>query len=131
VRRTLAATLRKLKIARDTSCEVFLVADAAMGRLNWRTRRKRGPTTVLSFPVCVGRHALSTVEGFPRPDLGGRGRYLGEIYLAPDCARRRAMPLGLLAVHGLLHLLGYTHKGKRDTIDMEREEKRLLKVLKP
>lgn len=116
LRRSLNAALKKVKSSR-ASFEVFLISDGAMGDINWRTRRKRGPATVLSFP---------SKSRFPRPDLGSRVRYLGEIYLAPDFARRRGMPLRILAFHGLLHLLGYTHKGKRDTITMERLEEKLI-----
>jgi probable rRNA maturation factor len=116
VRRALATALRKLK-ARPTSAEVFLVSDATMARLNFRVRRKRGPTTILSFPAGAR---------FPRPDLARGASYRGEIYLAPDCIARRAEDLGALGVHGLLHLMGYTHDGKRDTIEMEQQERRLL-----
>ncbi len=115
-RKVLARALKKLKHA-NASCEVLFVSDATMGEVNAATRGKRMPTSVLSF---------TAGECFPRPDLGSGVRYLGEIYLAPDFIRRRGESPATLALHGLLHLLGYTHSGKRDTIEMERVEKRLV-----
>lgn len=62
---------------------------------------------------------------------GGIEAHLGDIVIATGVARRQARaaghPLGAelrcLALHGLLHLLGYDHE--RDTGQMERLERRL------
>ncbi|MFH1193148.1 MAG: rRNA maturation RNase YbeY [Candidatus Jorgensenbacteria bacterium] len=118
VKKALAGALKKLKHP-NASFEVLFVSDATMGKVNAATRGKRGATNVLSF-TAGGR--------FPRPDLGSGASYLGEIYLAPDCIARRDEHAESLAVHGLLHLLGYTHDGKRDTIEMEKIERELLKL---
>lgn len=89
-----------------------------MAHVRWRSLRKRGPASVLSFPA---------ERGYPYPP-GGKSsrRYLGEIYLAPDYARAKGYSLTHLAVHGLLHLHGYTHDAAHDTMEMEAEERRLL-----
>ena len=58
-------------------------------------------------------------------------RFLGEIVIARGVARRQARDahhselteLRLLALHGLLHLLGYDHE--RDRGEMHRTEQRL------
>jgi hypothetical protein len=58
-------------------------------------------------------------------------RFLGEIVIARGVARRQAREAGhpeatelrVLALHGLLHLLGYDHE--RDNGRMAREERRL------
>ena len=68
--------------------------------------------------------------GFPAP-AAGLERHLGDVVIATGVARRQARaaghPLGAelrrLALHGLLHLLGYDHE--RDTGQMERLERRL------
>ena len=68
--------------------------------------------------------------GFP-PPAAGLERHLGDVVIATGVARRQARaaghPLGAelcrLALHGLLHLLGYDHE--RDTGQMERLERRL------
>ena len=75
-----------------------------------------------SAPMCEA--------GFP-PPAADLERHLGDVVIATGVARRQARaaghPLGAelrrLALHGLLHLLGYDHE--RDTGQMERLERRL------
>jgi probable rRNA maturation factor len=91
---------------------VALVSDTRVRALNHRYRRKNRPTDVLSFP--------SDEKG-----------YLGDVVIAAGVARRQAReaghPLGteirVLALHGLLHLLGYDHE--RDDGRMAALERRL------
>ena len=67
----------------------------------------------------------------PRVAAGGVVRHLGDIVIATGVARRQARAAGhrlgaelrCLALHGLLHLLGYDHE--RDTGEMARLEQRL------
>lgn len=95
--------------------EVFLISNDEMRRLNRQFRGKNKPTTVLSFEFDA---AIPYPKAIPRP--------LGEIYLAPDYIRKvKAEPAALL-MHGLVHLLGYTHEKTRDKILMERLERRIL-----
>ena len=69
---------------------------------------------------------ISTAPGAP-----GGERHLGDVVIATGVARRQARSAGhrlgaelrCLALHGLLHLLGYDHE--RDTGQMERLERRL------
>ncbi len=85
--------------------------------LNWRFRRKNSVTTVLSFPEPAEAPPVGEVE------------FLGEIFLAPAVIKRKKEDLVFLAVHGLLHLLGYTHNSNNDTIKMKRLEKKLMKII--
>ena len=97
---------------------VALVSDARVRALNGRYRRKDQATDVLSFP---GGGAS------PGEDSG----VLGEIVIATGVARRQARAAGhpvqtelrVLALHGLLHLLGYDHE--KDDGGMARVERRL------
>ena len=107
---------------KNCSLNLFLVTTSTMRRLNRIFRGKDAPTNVLSF---------EWQKEFPHPDEKRRTRYLGEIFIAPTVARRRGDHPPLLVVHGLLHLLGYTHKRVRDRIKMERTETRLLKRISP
>ena len=99
---------------------VALVGDQKMRALNRRYRRTDRPTDVLSFPATPGPWPLAPG---PRP--------LGDIVIATGVARRQARaaghPLGTelrrLALHGLLHVLGYDHE--RDDGRMARLERRL------
>ena len=100
--------------------DIVLVGDAAMRRLNREWRGKDYATDVLSFP---------TDDDGPR--VRGRVRHLGDIVIATGVARRQAADAGhaygtelkVLALHGLLHLLGYDHE--TDAGRMARAERRL------
>jgi probable rRNA maturation factor len=91
---------------------IAIVPDARVRALNRTYRRKDAPTDVLSFP--------SDERG-----------YLGDVVIAAGVARRQARAAGhslqielrVLALHGLLHLLGYDHE--RDDGRMARLERRL------
>jgi probable rRNA maturation factor len=91
---------------------VVLVSDSRIRGLNRRYRRKNGATDVLSFPS---------------DDAG----HIGDIVIALGVARRQARAAGhglqtelrVLALHGLLHLLGYDHE--HDAGRMARVEARL------
>jgi probable rRNA maturation factor len=91
---------------------VAIVPDARIRALNREYRRKNLPTDVLSFPT------------------DERG-CLGDVVIAAGVARRQAREarhslqteLRVLALHGLLHLLGYDHE--RDDGRMARLERRL------
>ena len=89
----------RLGVAR-ASLGLMVVGPDEMAALNAEHRGKEGPTDVLSFPV-DGPDAL---DGWP--DHGPEPE-LGDIVICPDAAEE---PLATLAVHGLLHLLGYDHE---------------------
>jgi probable rRNA maturation factor len=78
-----------------------MVVDAEeMAEVNGRFRGKPEPTDVLAFPI-DGPDAL---EGWP---ADGPPPELGDVVICPAAAEE---PLTTLAVHGLLHLLGYDHE---------------------
>jgi probable rRNA maturation factor len=91
---------------------IALVSDAAMRRMNAQFRKADYATDVLSFP--------SETPGV-----------LGDIAIARGVASRQAKARGhsestelrTLALHGLLHLLGYDHERARG--EMQRAEDRL------
>ena len=66
--------------------------------------------------------AFPEPERFPHPET--KGRMLGEVYLN-EAFRANPKELARMLIHGLVHLMGYLHETKRDTILMERLEKRL------
>jgi probable rRNA maturation factor len=111
------------KRARGTMT-IALVSDARMRTLNHRFRGRDYATDVLSFPAALDR------SGGGRGPAEG-GPYLGDIVIARGVARRQARAAGhegaeelrILALHGLLHLLGYDHE--RDSGQMARLERRL------
>lgn len=104
VRAAIVTSLRSLGVT-HRAVRVCLVGDGIM------------KNNVLSF---------SHPPGVPRPDYAVR--FLGEIYLNPSYIRKQGGDVRAMAVHGLLHLLGYDHARKRDIMEMERIEKRLRTV---
>jgi probable rRNA maturation factor len=91
---------------------IALVSDARIRALNRRYRRKDRATDVLSFASDPA---------------------LGDIVIATGVAKRQARDAGhsyqaelrVLALHGLLHLLGYDHHDRSDRGRMSRLESRL------
>jgi probable rRNA maturation factor len=106
--------LKKLK--KKGMLEVYLVTNSQMCAINKATRGIGKTTNVLSFET----------HGFPRAD---KHNYLGEVYLAPEFIKKQKQDIELLAVHGMLHLLGYTHEEKRDRIVMEGVEDEILSFI--
>ncbi|MEO5895392.1 MAG: rRNA maturation RNase YbeY, partial [Vicinamibacterales bacterium] len=101
---------------------IALVSDARMRALNRAYRRKDYATDVLSFSPL-------------RQGFGGQGHGLGDLVIAKGVAARQAREAGhslqqelrVLALHGLLHLLGYDHDDPNDAGAMARAEARLRK----
>jgi probable rRNA maturation factor len=94
---------------------IALVTDAVMRRLNRQYRGADKATDVLSFPA----------------DASPKTEFLGDLAIARGVAARQARAQGhstrveirVLALHGLLHLLGYDHEV--DAGEMARLEERL------
>jgi probable rRNA maturation factor len=88
---------------------IKLVDEATIAQLNEQWMDKTGPTDVLAFPMDELRPGLVNEE----PEEG----VLGDLVLCTSVAARQADEAGhpakdeveLLAVHGILHLLGYDH----------------------
>lgn len=74
--------------------------------------------------------AYPATEGFPRPDLG-TARDLGELYINPEYITSHGEDFSFMAVHAFLHLLGYDHHGKHDTVKMEAKEQEILVAIIP
>jgi probable rRNA maturation factor len=129
----LAAWLKRVAPARAAGeVTIAVVPDARSRALNQTYRGKDAATDVLSFP-----------SGLQTPGSGLRGRpqsgvrspkpvaFLGDIVIARGVAKRQARAAGhsestewrVLALHGLLHLVGYDHE--TDHGRMARVEARL------
>jgi len=99
---------------------VCLLSDTGIRRYNKRFRGADYPTDVLSFPARRRRNG----------SLENLGEYLGDVLISVETARENARRYGLrleeeievLALHGVLHLLGYDHE--RDAGEMARVERR-------
>jgi probable rRNA maturation factor len=100
-RRSLEAFLARLleRLELEGGCSVVLLSDRAMRGFNRRFAGKDYSTDVLSFPA--GR-------------VSGES-YLGDVLISAEFADRQrkgdlATELQVLALHGVLHLIGYDHE---------------------
>lgn len=117
--RTFLAQLSS-RVARS-GFSVCLLSDRGIRRYNRRFRRRDEATDVLSFPAGNGRTKQEN--------------NLGDILISAETARENARRYGLrleqeiqvLALHGVLHLLGYDHE--RDEGHMARLERRWSREL--
>ena len=101
-----AAALRYEEVASPASLSIVLADDSSIQELNRNYRGVDSATDVLSFPA-----------GEPMPGMEELPLYLGDIMISVPYAQRQAAQQGhtlseevqLLAVHGVLHLLGHDH----------------------
>jgi len=105
VARAANETLSHVTAAEDSGLTLLLTDDEYVRQLNQQYRGEDQPTDVLSFPA-----------GDPLPGQAA-DNYLGDIAISVPSAERQAAAKGhtvvaelqLLAVHGVLHLLGHDH----------------------
>lgn len=110
---------------------VALVSDARMRALNREFRRQDYATDVLSFPASAEGPGGAGAAGPPDSGRPRRAAELGDVVVATGVARRQARQAGhsertelrVLALHGLLHLLGYDHEEPADAGTMARIER--------
>lgn len=122
------SSLKKLaqKILKDLEEEddlnIILVSDSFMRRLNQRFTRRKGTTDVLSFSFKEDKNTKA------------KRSLLGEVYISINRARKQArdyqtsfdQELKRLVAHGILHLLGYDHKTRKDLEKMREEEEKYI-----
>ncbi len=107
-------------LGRSGDITVRIVGAAEARILNRRYRGRDQATNVLAFPYASSRRAVH-----------------GDIVLCAPVIAREALAQGKtleahfahLTMHGLLHLQGHEHAGRREAARMESLEKRLLAKL--
>jgi rRNA maturation RNase YbeY len=114
-------TVLRAERAGAARLSITFVSSRRIAALNWRHLAHRGSTDVISFGLAPGA---------PGGPIGG------DIYIAPDVARRNATAHGVsireeltrLVVHGVLHVLGFDHPdgNGRDTSPMWRRQEELV-----
>lgn len=100
---------------------IRIVGEAESAALNERYRGRAGPTNVLAFAG-------------PDPVSGSVPQLLGDIVICAPVVAREAIEQGKsidahwahIAMHGVLHLLGYEHDSEAGAEAMERHEGALL-----
>jgi len=104
------------QVENGTELSVTFVTNEAIHEINKEYRHKDAPTDVISFALEeLGEGETAIIaEGMPR--------ILGDVIISIDRTREQAeefghsfeRELGFLAVHGLLHVLGYDHMVPED-----------------
>ena len=103
---------------------IIIIDNPTIHKINKEYRDKDAPTDVISF-------ALEDDKTVIEPD---GVRILGDIYISIDKVHEQALEYGhsfkrelsFLAVHGLLHLLGYDHMEKSDEEVMFKKQEEVL-----
>ncbi len=113
-----------------TEVDITIVDDEEIHQLNRDYRGVDRPTDVLSF-------ALDEDDEDEPELLEGQLHLLGDIIISAETATRQAEEFGhglereivYLAVHGLLHLLGYDHMVEEDKVVMRAKEEEALRAI--
>lgn len=112
---------------------VLLTDDAGIRELNKAYRGVDDATDVLSFPQIDWDGDEEAADEHP-PEFP---RVLGDVVISCERAAAQAVAYGhdlrrelaFLAVHGLLHLLGYDHIAEEDRLRMRGQEEAILASL--
>lgn len=108
---------------------IILADNARLQELNRTYRRLDAPTDVLSF-------SMLEEGGGPAEPTGEEEPLLGDIYISLEQAALQAEEAGhslerevlILAIHGLLHILGFDHEDEESAREMEAEEARVINI---
>jgi len=113
--------LRKKGLPKNSGLSVIFVDKEFIKKLNLKYLKKMATTDVLAFPL--GENPEN---------------FLGDIVICVDSAFENSLvfkttprrEIVLYLIHGILHLLGYRDKGKKEKMIMESEQKKFLEFLK-
>lgn len=130
IRRAVNATLEYENVEEDCEVSITFCDDEKIRELNKKFRNIDKATDVLSFPL----FDEDGLDGFV-PEMECM---LGDIVISLERARAQAEEFGhsyereaaFLAVHSVLHLLGYDHEtGEEDELDMRRRQSDVMKKI--
>jgi probable rRNA maturation factor len=127
----LAHILAEEGVPESLAVEVTLVRDRDIQPVNRDHLGRDRPTDVLAFPYLKPAEWRKRAIAAPR---GGRA-LLGEVLVSADQAAEMArerrvdavQAVAHLAVHGVLHLMGYDHKREAEAREMRRIERRYIR----
>lgn len=124
LRRIAQKTLRAEKSR--AALTLYITSDAEIRKLNRQFHATNAATDVLAFPMQSDDTPLRAVPNY-QP-------YLGDVVISYERARVQARKAGwhiadeldLLAVHGILHLLGYDDQTPRKRAQMWKQQAEIL-----
>ncbi len=128
VRELLHHALQEEGMTNETEVSVTFMDDEAIQEVNRTYRGIDAPTDVISFAL------EEEVEGEVAIIAEGMPTVLGDILISIPTAKRQAgeyghtveREIGFLALHGLLHLLGYDHMTEAEEKEMFGRQKEIL-----
>lgn len=99
----------------DVSVTLYVTTDSEIRALNRKFHATNAPTDVLAFPTGLADYIGDVVISYERAKAQARAAHW-----------RIADELGLLGVHGVLHLLGYDDLTPRQRARMWKRQKEIL-----
>ena len=131
-----AARAAQLEGIADFSANIVIADDAYLWELNRQFRGIDRATDVLSFPANDLQGTMSeALKAGLEPELGEEGElFLGDIFISIEHATAQAEEYGntltqelcFLAVHGMLHLMGYDHMQEQEEQVMRQKQREAL-----
>jgi len=128
----IARTVLKIaRIKRKIELSLIIVEEGEIKKINRWFRGEDLVTDVLSFGQETKKYLgdfISAPDGIRR---------LGEIFICYPQAQKQAkilghstkLELGILFIHGILHLLGFNDQGKTEKLKMQKKERETLKTI--
>ena len=113
----------KFTKVRNITFTILLTNSINMKKLNKKFRNKNKPTDILSFPFFT----LKSLKLIRQKNF-----YVGDIAASFEIINSHSKNNNFISefdklwVHGLLHLLGYSHKKNKDYFIMNKMEKKIL-----
>ena len=115
------------KIPRNFHFTVHSLNESESKKLNKKTFNKNNPTDVLSFPLYNDIEAINQLDESMHEDMG-------DMFICRNVIKKNAEiydkdfveELQYIVIHGLLHLIGYSHK-KNDKL--KTYESKLMKKI--
>ena len=99
------------KISRNFHFTVHSLNESELKKLNQKTFNKNKPTDVLSFPLYNDIEAINQLDQSMHEDMG-------DMFICRNVIKKNAEiydkdfveELQYIVIHGLLHLIGYSHE---------------------
>ena len=117
----------------DYDIGIWITTNATIRKFNKKYRKKDTATNVLSFPFYTNLKPNEKIK--PQSDVE---KILGDIIISAEFVKNEAQTiwnrtfdehLNAIIIHGICHLLGYTHQADYDFKKMQKKEAELLKLL--
>jgi probable rRNA maturation factor len=132
LRKAARATLEQQGVTSRVELTIVITGNAQLRALNREFRHVDAPTDVLSFATYTSpQPAAESSHGTSRSHT----RYLGDVIISYPTAKAQAKvgghpieaELQLLAIHGVLHLLGHDHYSRAEKATMWQAQREILR----